>query len=94
MSRSEAIFFRASKNLILWYIVWVGLVLSVLTVEFFAGLEIVARHGISSHEHAALSNGFLPYPDTLLRFQFATYPADQYDGGKINCRIAAFLSEG
>jgi hypothetical protein len=46
------------------YVVWVGLVLSVFTVEFFTGLEIVFRHRLSSHEHTALSNGFLPHPDT------------------------------
>jgi hypothetical protein len=68
------------------HVVWVGLVLSVFTVEFFTGLEIMFRHQLSSHEHIALSNGFLPHPDTPTRryaLTFGMYLADQYDGGKI-----------
>jgi hypothetical protein len=68
------------------HVAGVGLVLSVFTVEFFTGLEIVFRHGLSSHEHAALSNGFLPAPDTPTRRYAVTFGmdlADQYDGGKI-----------
>jgi hypothetical protein len=44
------------------HVAGVGLVLSVFTVEFFTGLEIVFRHRLSSHEHTALSNGFFTSP--------------------------------